>query len=62
MDDELPVVLYDSKFRKSLINFQHFVDTGMVAKKDLAHFGFADSPREAWEQLINRGLKRPGVE
>jgi len=62
MDDELPVVLYDSKFWKSLINFQHFVDAGMVASRDLDLFGFADSPRAAWDQLISRGLKRPGVE
>ena len=61
MDDELPVVLYDSTFWKSLINFQHFADTGMVAQKDLDLFGFADSPREAWDQLIRRGLTRSGV-
>jgi hypothetical protein len=61
MDDALPVVLYDSKFWKSLINFQHFVDSGMVAVRDLDLFGFADSPRQAWEQLVKRGLKAPGV-
>ncbi len=59
MDDELPVVLYDSKFWKSLINFQHFADTGMVNAADLDLFGFADSPREAWDELVRRGLKIP---
>lgn len=62
MDDELPVVLYDSRFWKELINFPKFVEAGMVNKADLDLFGFADSPREAWDQLIRRGLKRPGVE
>ena len=61
MDDELPVVLYDSKFWKSLINFPQFVEAGMIGKTDLDLFDFADSPREAWERLIKRGLKRPGV-
>ena len=61
MDDDLPVVLYDSGFWKKLIDFQHFVDTGMVGKRDLDLFAYADTPREAWEQLIRRGLKRPGV-
>jgi hypothetical protein len=61
MDDALPVVLYDSTFWKSLINFQHFVDSGMVAARDLDLFGFADSPRQAWDQLVKRGLKVPGV-
>ena len=62
MDDALPVVLYDSKFWKGLINFPKFVEAGRVNAKDLDLFGFADSPREAWDQLIRRGLKRPGVE
>ena len=61
MDDELPVVLYDSKFWKGLINFDAFVAAGMVNKSDLDLFCYADSPREAWEQLVKRGLKLPGV-
>jgi uncharacterized protein (TIGR00730 family) len=59
MDDELPVVLYDSKFWKGLINFQQFADAGMINAADLNLFGFADSPREAWDELIKRGLKVP---
>ena len=61
MDDDLPVVLYDSKFWKGLINFEAFVAAGMVNRADLDLFSFADSPREAWEQLVKRGLKLPGV-
>jgi uncharacterized protein (TIGR00730 family) len=57
MDDPLAVVLYDSKHWKSLINFQQFADTGMVNPSDLDLFGFADSPREAWDHLLRRGLK-----
>ena len=61
MDDALPVILYDSKFWKSLINFPQFAEAGMVSKADLDLFGYADSPREAWELLLKRGLKVPGV-
>ncbi len=57
MDDNLPVVLYDSKFWKGLINFQQFADTGMLRQEDLDLFGFADTPREAWDELKQRGLK-----
>ena len=59
MDDALPVVLYDSKFWKKLIDFRQFVDTGMIHADDLALFGYADTPREAWQQLVDRGLKLP---
>jgi uncharacterized protein (TIGR00730 family) len=57
MDDALPVVLYDSKFWKGLINFQAFIDAGVVNAADLDLFGFADTPREAWDELLKRGLK-----
>ncbi|MBI2718574.1 MAG: LOG family protein [Rhizobiales bacterium] len=59
MDDQLPVVLYDSKFWKSAVNFQHLVTTGMINSADLNLFGFADTPRGAWNELLMRGLKIP---
>jgi len=59
MDDHLPVVLYDSKFWKTAVNFRHFVDTGMVKDADLDLFGFADTPGEAWQALLDRGLQIP---
>jgi uncharacterized protein (TIGR00730 family) len=59
MDNHLPVVLYDSKFWKTAVNFQHFVDTGMINAPDLNLFGFADSPQDAWTELLKRGLKIP---
>ena len=61
MDDALPVILYDSRFWKSLINFPQFAEAGVVSKADLDLFGYADSPREAWELLLKRGLKIPGA-
>jgi hypothetical protein len=33
----------------------------MVNAADLELFGFADSPREAWQQLVSRGLRVPGA-
>lgn len=56
MDDHLPVVLYDSGFWKTLLNFEHLAETGMINRADLNLFGFADSPREAWDELLRRGL------
>ena len=59
MDDALPVVLYDTAFWKSAINFEHFAETRMINRTDLDLFGFADSPQAAWDELIRRGLKIP---
>jgi len=59
LDHELPIVLYDSKFWNGLINFQHFVDIGTVNAADVELFGYADSPRGAWDELLRRGLNLP---
>jgi uncharacterized protein (TIGR00730 family) len=59
MDDALPIVLYDSIFWHKTINFRRFVDAGLCAESDLDLFGFADTPEEAWKELLVRGLKIP---
>jgi uncharacterized protein (TIGR00730 family) len=55
----LPVVLYDSKFWTKTINFQNFVDCGLISKKDLGMFGMADTPEETWNELLRAGLTVP---
>ena len=59
MTKPLPVVLYDSKFWKTAVNFQHFADAGVIGQNDLRLFGFADTPAGAWAELLNRGLEIP---
>lgn len=59
MQKPLPVVLFDSKFWNSAVNFRTFVDAGLVAAKDLDLFGFADTPQQAWAELLKRGLTLP---
>lgn len=59
MEDGLPVVLYDSKYWKTVVNFEHLLVKGMISVSDLDHFGFADTPQEAWAELLKRGLKIP---
>jgi uncharacterized protein (TIGR00730 family) len=57
--EALPIVLYDRKFWRSLINFEHLVETGMINAADLTLFDFADDPSEAWDQLLKHGLNAP---
>lgn len=59
MQKPLPVVLYDSRFWNTVINFRHFAEAGLINIADLELFGFADSPQEAWQQLLARGLAIP---
>ena len=59
MQKSLPVVLYDSKFWNSTIKFSNFVKAKLVSEKDLDLFSFADTPKQAWNDLKRRGLHVP---
>ena len=59
MSKPLPVVLYDSNFWNSTINFRNFVKAKLVSEKDLHLFSFADTPNEAWAELQRHGLMIP---
>jgi uncharacterized protein (TIGR00730 family) len=59
MTKPLPVVLYDSKFWNRTVNFQSFVEAGLVNKKDLDLFSFADTPQQTWTELQRSGLDIP---
>ncbi len=59
MTKPLPVVLYDSKFWKRTVNFQSFVEAGLVGGRDLDLFTMADTPGEAWNELRRCGITIP---
>jgi uncharacterized protein (TIGR00730 family) len=53
----MPVVLYDKAYWRRIIDFDALVDEGMVSRADLDLFDYADSPEEAWQCLVKRGLE-----
>lgn len=57
--NSVPIVLFDEAYWRSAINFQHFVDHGMISKEDLSLFAYASTPEDAWRKLLDQGLK-PG--
>jgi uncharacterized protein (TIGR00730 family) len=59
MQKPLPVILYDSNFWKTAINFEHFAETRLISPNDLKLFGFADTPQQTWDALLSRGLSVP---
>lgn len=46
-----PILLFDRDFWTSLINFDHLVQTGMIAPQDVELFHFVETAEEAWELL-----------
>ena len=48
-----PVVLVNKAFWSSVINFQGFVDNGLIDKADLALFHLVDTPEDAWKVIYD---------
>jgi uncharacterized protein (TIGR00730 family) len=48
-----PVVLVNKAFWSSVINFQSFVDNGLIDRADLALFNLVDTPEEAWKVIFD---------
>jgi hypothetical protein len=52
----LPVVLYDEKFWRSVVSFEAMVKHGLISSEDLSMFCYAETPEQAWELLVERGV------
>jgi uncharacterized protein (TIGR00730 family) len=57
MSKALPIVLYDRKFWRAAVNFEHFAATRLINAADLTLFDFADDPEETWDALLRCGLE-----
>ena len=55
IDRHIPIVLYGSSYWKEIINFDALVRHGMISRKDLALFQFADDPATALA-LLQAGI------
>jgi uncharacterized protein (TIGR00730 family) len=49
--DKVPLVLFGTKFWKDLVNWQMFVDEGMIDKKDMDFIKFSDNVDETFEYV-----------
>ncbi len=57
----IPIVLFDEGYWRSVVNFEKLVEHGMIAQADLDLMGFAEDAEGLWNELLHRGL-RPGQE
>ena len=55
----IPVVLFDNSYWTDVINFNVFVEHGMIDAGDVELFSYADTAQEAWDHLVKRGLLAP---
>lgn len=52
-----PIVLFDEKYWRSLVNFQLLIDNGMIRAEDMNLLAFAETAEDAWSALVARGLR-----
>jgi predicted Rossmann-fold nucleotide-binding protein len=51
-----PTVLVHEKYWRSIVNFDAFVEYGMIDAADLDLLCFAEDAEEAWSRLAARGI------
>ncbi|MBC8323906.1 MAG: LOG family protein [Candidatus Marinimicrobia bacterium] len=54
---KLPIVIYDSKFWKKVIDFDYLVEMGTISKEDMDLFYFADTIDDAYTYLTKEIVK-----
>jgi predicted Rossmann-fold nucleotide-binding protein len=54
---QMTVVIYGSEYWRSIMNFDEMVRLGMISRRDMELFHFADTPTEAFD-LLRHALMR----
>lgn len=49
VEPAMPIILFGSEFWKNLINWQTFIENGVISEEDLKLFHYCDSAQEGWE-------------
>jgi uncharacterized protein (TIGR00730 family) len=55
----VPIVLIDEAYWRSIIHFEQLVAEGMIEADDLKLFRYAEDAEGAWEHLLAMGLQTP---
>lgn len=53
----IPIVLFDERYWRSVVNFDALAAAGMIAQADLDTFRFAETAEDVWNCLLDGGLK-----
>jgi hypothetical protein len=56
----VPVVLFDERYWRSVVNFDALAEAGMIGPADFGMFRFAETGEAAWDRLIEMGLAPAG--
>jgi uncharacterized protein (TIGR00730 family) len=57
----VPIILFGRDYWAKVIDFQHLADTGVIADEHLDLFTYAETPEEAWQQILDFHARRPAT-
>jgi hypothetical protein len=49
----VPIILYGRDYWSKVINFQALADSGVIADHHLDLFSYAETPEDAWQQILD---------
>ena len=49
--EPMPILLYDEKYWRRIVNFEAMADEGVIARKDLDLFRYVETPEAAWRAI-----------
>ena len=49
----VPIILFGREYWSKVINFQYLADEGVVADEHIELFKYAETPQEAWQQILD---------
>jgi uncharacterized protein (TIGR00730 family) len=55
----VPIILFGREYWSRVIDFQFLADSGVVADEHLDLFSYADTPEDAWQQILDFHATKP---
>jgi len=57
----VPIILFGRDYWSKVINFQFLADEGVISDHDLSLFSYAETPEEAWQQILDFHARQPAA-
>jgi hypothetical protein len=58
----VPIILFGREYWSRVIDFQFLADSGVIGDEHLGLFTYADTPEDAWQQILDFHATKQGVE
>jgi uncharacterized protein (TIGR00730 family) len=55
----VPIILFGREYWSKVVNFQFLADEGVISERDLELFSYAETPEEAWQQILDFHARQP---